>query len=70
MECKARQQFEAITVHSARGVTADTSHAVLGDTTARSLLYVAMTRDRDTTGTASGPIIGVTARDATICPGL
>ena len=38
----------AITVHSAQGVTADTTHAVLGETTTRTLLYVAMTRGRDT----------------------
>jgi len=38
----------AVTVHSAQGVTADTSHAVLGETTSRALLYVAMTRGRHT----------------------
>jgi ATP-dependent exoDNAse (exonuclease V) alpha subunit len=38
----------AVTVHSAQGVTADTTHAVLGDRTSRNLLYVAMTRGRDT----------------------
>ncbi|WP_066917782.1 helicase C-terminal domain-containing protein [Mycobacterium interjectum] len=38
----------AITVHSAQGVTADTTHAVLGENTSRALLYVAMTRGRDT----------------------
>jgi hypothetical protein len=38
----------AVTVHSAQGVTADTAHAVLGENTTRSLLYVAMTRGRDT----------------------
>lgn len=31
----------AVTVHSAQGVTADTSHAVLGENTTRNLLYVA-----------------------------
>jgi hypothetical protein len=31
--------------HSAQGVTADTSHAVLGENATRSLLYVAMTVD-------------------------
>jgi hypothetical protein len=36
----------AVTVHSAQGVTADTTHAVLGENTTRSLLYVAMTRGR------------------------
>jgi hypothetical protein len=36
----------AVTVHSAQGVTADTSHAVLGENTGRALLYVAMTRGR------------------------
>ncbi len=38
----------AVTVHSAQGVTADTTHAVLGETTTRALLYVALTRGRDT----------------------
>jgi conjugative relaxase-like TrwC/TraI family protein len=38
----------AVTVHSAQGVTADTTHAVLGDTATRALSYVAMTRGRDT----------------------
>jgi ATP-dependent exoDNAse (exonuclease V) alpha subunit len=36
----------AVTVHCAQGVTADTTHAVLGENTARSTLYVAMTRGR------------------------
>jgi hypothetical protein len=36
----------AVTVHSAQGVTADTTHAVLGDSATRSLFYVAMTRGR------------------------
>ena len=36
----------AVTVHAAQGVTADTTHAVLGDTTTRNLFYVAMTRGR------------------------
>jgi hypothetical protein len=34
-------------VHSAQGVTAERTHAVLGDTTSRALLYVAMTRGRE-----------------------
>jgi conjugative relaxase-like TrwC/TraI family protein len=38
----------AVTVHSAQGVTADTTHAVLGENATRSLLYVAMTRGRHT----------------------
>ncbi|MGJ6123546.1 MobF family relaxase [Mycolicibacterium sp. Y3] len=38
----------ALTVHSAQGVTADTTHAVLGETASRRLLYVAMTRGRNT----------------------
>jgi hypothetical protein len=38
----------AVTVHSAQGVTADTTHAVLGENTTRCLLYVAMTRGRHT----------------------
>ena len=37
----------ATTVHSAQGVTADTTHAILGDNTTRSMLYVAVTRARD-----------------------
>jgi ATP-dependent exoDNAse (exonuclease V) alpha subunit len=41
----------AVTVHSAQGVTADTSHAVLGENTSRAMLYVSMTRGR-TTNTA------------------
>ena len=37
----------AVTVHSAQGVTADTTHAVLGENASRALLYVAMTRGRE-----------------------
>jgi conjugative relaxase-like TrwC/TraI family protein len=37
----------AITVHSAQGATADTTHAVLSDNASRALAYVAMTRGRD-----------------------
>jgi ATP-dependent exoDNAse (exonuclease V) alpha subunit len=37
----------AVTVHSAQGVTADTTHALLGENTTRALLYVAMTRGRE-----------------------
>jgi hypothetical protein len=37
----------AVTVHSAQGVTADSTHAVLGENITRSMLYVAMTRARD-----------------------
>ena len=36
----------AVTVHSAQGVTADASIAVLREDTSRNLLYVAMTRGR------------------------
>jgi hypothetical protein len=36
----------ATTVHAAQGVTADTTHAVLGSTASRNLLYVAMSRGR------------------------
>jgi len=36
----------AVTVHSAQGVTAETTHAVLAETTSRNLLYVALTRGR------------------------
>ena len=38
----------AVTVHSAQGVTADTAHAVLGEDATRAMVYVAMTRGRDT----------------------
>jgi type III secretion system FlhB-like substrate exporter len=38
----------AVTAHSAQGVTADTTHAVLSETATRALSYVAMTRGRDT----------------------
>jgi hypothetical protein len=38
----------AVTVHSAQGVTAATTHAVLGENTTRALLYVALTRGRHT----------------------
>jgi conjugative relaxase-like TrwC/TraI family protein len=37
----------AVTVHSAQGVTAETTHAVLGEHTSRALLYVALTRGRE-----------------------
>lgn len=36
----------ATTVHSAQGVTADSTHAVLSENTTRAMLYVAMTRGR------------------------
>jgi ATP-dependent exoDNAse (exonuclease V) alpha subunit len=36
----------ATTVHAAQGVTADTTHAVLGETASRNLVYVAMSRGR------------------------
>ncbi|WP_179467402.1 MobF family relaxase [Mycolicibacterium vinylchloridicum] len=36
----------AITIHSAQGATADTTHAVLGENVRRGLVYVAMTRGR------------------------
>ena len=38
----------AVTVHSAQGVTADSTHAVLSENAARAMFYVAMTRGRDT----------------------
>jgi ATP-dependent exoDNAse (exonuclease V) alpha subunit len=37
-----------VTVHSAQGVTADTTHAALSETTTRAMAYVALTRGRDT----------------------
>ncbi|ASQ85798.1 MobF family relaxase [Mycobacterium intracellulare] len=40
----------AITVHSAQGVTAERTHAVLGEHTSRNLLYVALTRGRESNG--------------------
>jgi hypothetical protein len=40
----------AVTVHSAQGVTAEVTHAVLGEHTSRNLLYVALTRGRDSNG--------------------
>lgn len=38
----------AVTAHSAQGVNADTSHAVLNENTTRPLLHVAITRGRHT----------------------
>ena len=38
----------AVTAHSAQGVTADTTHAVLGENATRALSYVALTRGRHT----------------------
>jgi len=38
----------AVTVHSARGVTADTSHAVVAESASRAMAYVGMSRGRDT----------------------
>jgi len=38
----------ALTVHSAQGATADTTHAILSENATRALTYVAMTRGRDT----------------------
>jgi hypothetical protein len=43
----------AVTVHSAQGGHADTTHAVLGENTTRSMLYVAMTRGREPTAPTS-----------------
>ena len=37
----------AVTAHSAQGVTAQTTHAVIADTASRNLSYVAMTRGRE-----------------------
>ena len=37
----------AVTVHSAQGVTADTTHAVLSEAATRALFYVATSRGRD-----------------------
>lgn len=38
----------AVTVHAAQGVTADTAHAVFGETASRALAYVGLSRGRDT----------------------
>lgn len=40
------QLGHAVTVHTAQGVTAETTHAVLADTASRNLAYVALTRGR------------------------
>jgi hypothetical protein len=37
----------AVSVHSAQGITADTTHAVLSEAAGRALTYVAMSRGRD-----------------------
>jgi len=37
----------AVTLHAAQAVTADTSHAVLGENASRAALYMAMTRVRE-----------------------
>ena len=58
----------AVTVHSAQGVTADTSHAVLGENTSRALLYVAMTRGRYTNTAHLYPRTGATTNTATKNP--
>ena len=41
------QLGHAVTVHAAQGVTAETTHAVMGDTASRHLAYVALTRGRE-----------------------
>jgi conjugative relaxase-like TrwC/TraI family protein len=38
----------AVTVHSAQGVTTDTAHAVIADSSTRAMVYVALSRGRDT----------------------
>jgi 3D (Asp-Asp-Asp) domain-containing protein len=38
----------AVTVHSAQGVTTDTAHAIIADSSSRPMAYVAMTRGRQT----------------------
>ena len=58
----------AVTVHSAQGVTADASHAVLGENTSRPLLYVAMTRGRHTNIATSTNAPAVTTNTATKSP--
>jgi conjugative relaxase-like TrwC/TraI family protein len=37
----------AVTVHSAQGVTTDTAHAVMADSSTRAMAYVALSRGRD-----------------------
>jgi conjugative relaxase-like TrwC/TraI family protein len=61
----------AVTVHSAQGVTAHTTHAVLGENTSRALLYVALTRGRDTnTAYLYERIAGETEHDHADPPGV
>lgn len=48
----------AITVHSAQGATADTTHAVLRDTTSRELFHVAMSRGRQANTAYLAPQLG------------
>ena len=38
----------ALTVHSAQGITADTTHAVIAESASRAMAYVAMSRGRNT----------------------
>lgn len=58
----------AVTVHSAQGVTADTSNAVLGENTSRALFYVAMTRGRHTNTANSTNAARATTNTATKNP--
>jgi hypothetical protein len=60
----------AVTVHCAQGVTTDTTHAILGETTTRQMLYVALTRGRHTnppTSTNEPPSTNTDANHPTTC---
>ena len=63
----------AVTVHSAQGVTADTTHAVLSEAAARALFYVAISRGRDanTAYLYERPVeVSMTASTSTACKAL
>jgi hypothetical protein len=63
----------AVTVHSAQGVTADTTHAVLSDAATRALFYVAISRGRDanTAYLYERPVeVSMTASTSTACKAL
>ena len=63
----------AVTVHSAQGVTADTTHAVLGETTPRSLLYVACHAAVRPTSPTSASVqlnVSMTTSRSTACKAL
>ena len=60
-------------MHSAQGVTADTTHAVLSEAAARALFYVAISRGRDanTAYLYERPVeVSMTASTSTACKAL